>query len=408
MTRAPLYQRRVTEAEFTVQNTVKNIEASGDVLQPKEHGILRIAFQNIHGTTDLQGWEVPSEIEAMEELEIDIMGMAETNRPWSKHQRSLYNAYMQSKFRSSKSNFTAAPATDHRVKYQPGGNLLTVTGEATARIDGQGSDHLGRFCWYKLRGKRDEGVLVIVAYRVCQEKNNNPGPTTAFQQQYVAFTAAGIRNPNPRKLILEDIAKLIREERERGYRAILMMDANGDYQKGKDTGLSSFLTKTHLVDPYADRFGHTRTYLHGKSRLDYIFMDPALVKSITAIGYLATHDGAVSDHIMAYVDMDQHSLFAGLINRPPPPQSRDIRIEQEDKVQAFLRLLRGRFEDNNIEERVHALAKSFAEHKASSENIQSYTKLYGQFLEIVNGASKKLERRISAMPVPLLWQRQAL
>lgn len=233
MTSVPLYQRRLTEAKLTGRNTAKNIEATGDVLQSKEHGTLRIAFQNIHGTTDLQGWEVPSEIEAMEELEIDIMGMAETNRPWSKHQRSLHNAYMQKRFRASRSNFTAAPNADHWVKYQPGGNLLTVTGEATACIDGQGSYNLGRFCWYKLRGKRDEGVLIIVAYRVCQKKSNCPGPTTAFQQQYVSFTDAGIRNPNPRKLILEDIAKLMKEERERGYRSILMIDANGDYQQGK-------------------------------------------------------------------------------------------------------------------------------------------------------------------------------
>ena len=105
------------------------------------------------------------------------------------------------------------------------------------------------------------------------------------------------------------------------YRPILMIDANGDYQQGKDKGLQSFLDKSHLVDPYADRFGHTRTYLHGKLRLDYIFMDPALVQSITAIGYLGTHEGANSDHIMAYVDMDQRSLFAGLINRPPPLRS---------------------------------------------------------------------------------------
>ena len=150
MTRLPLYQRRLTEAKFTGSSIIENIEASGDDLQPKENGVLRFAFQNIHGTTDLQGWEVPSEIEAIEEFEIDIMGMAETNRPWSTHQRSLFNAYMQNRFRSSRTNFTAAPSTDHRVKYQPGGNLLTINGEVTARIDGQGTDDLGRFCWYKL------------------------------------------------------------------------------------------------------------------------------------------------------------------------------------------------------------------------------------------------------------------
>jgi len=35
MTRLPLYQRKINEAEFTGQNTVKNIEASGDELASK-------------------------------------------------------------------------------------------------------------------------------------------------------------------------------------------------------------------------------------------------------------------------------------------------------------------------------------------------------------------------------------
>lgn len=122
-------------------------------------------------------------------------------------------------------------------------------------------------------------------------------------------------------------------------------------------------------------------------------MDPALVQSITAIGYLGTHEGAISDHIMAYVDMDQKEMFAGLINKPPPLQSREIQIEQEDKVQAFLRVLRNRLDDNTIAERTYALALSFAEHKASDENIRSYNKLYGQFLEIVNGTSKEIGRK---------------
>jgi hypothetical protein len=42
---------------------------------------------------------------------------------------------------------------------------------------------------------------------------------------------------------------------------------------------------------------------------------------------------------MAYVDMEQKTMFAGLINRPPPAHSRDILIEQEDKVQDFLQAL---------------------------------------------------------------------
>ena len=388
MTRVPLYQRRINEAKFTGQNTIKNIEASGDVLASKDERTLRIAFQNVHGASDFRGWEAPSEIEAMEELEIDIMGMAETNRPWLKQQRALYDAHMMKSFKTSRTIYAAAPAQDHQVRYQPGGNLLTVNGEVTARIDGRGSDTLGRFCYYTFAGKRDEGVIVIVGYRVCQEVGNTTGPYTAFNQQYIALRDAGQSEPNPRKQILTDLEKLIAESRAMGYRPILLIDANGDYQKGKDKDLEKFIDDAQLTDPYADRFGHTRTFIRGSSRIDYIFMDRALVPSIKSIGYLGTHEGATSDHIMAYVDMDQQQMFAGILNKPPPATARDILVEQEDKVQKFLRHALAQFETHKIAERVFRLAADFAKDGATTENEQKYNKLYGEFLELVTSSTK--------------------
>jgi hypothetical protein len=183
MTRTPRFQPKITSTSFTGKNTGINIEASGDAFEAKQDGIIRIAFQNIHGTSDLRGLAVPSEVEAMDELEVDIMGMAETNKPWTNQQKSLYDTYLNKRFRAARTLYTAAPPQNHSIKYQPpGGNLLTATGEVTARIDGRGTDTMGRFCWYTFAGKRDEGIIVIVAYRVCQEKTNGPGPLTVFQQ----------------------------------------------------------------------------------------------------------------------------------------------------------------------------------------------------------------------------------
>lgn len=398
MTRRPLYQRRINEAEFTGQSIVTNIEASGDALTSKDENTLRIAFQNVHGASDFRGWEAPSEIEAMEDLEVDIMGMAETNRPWSKQQKALYDAHMMKWFRTSRTIYTAAPAQDHQVRYQPGGNLLTVNGEITARIDGRGSDTLGRFCHYTFAGKRDEGVIVIVAYRVCQEVGSATGPYTAFNQQYLALREAGQREPNPRRQIFDDLGRLITEHRARGYRPILLIDANGDYQKGKDKDLLKFMDDSQLTDPYADRFGHTRTFIRGSSRIDYIFMDRALIPSLKSIGYLGTHDGATSDHVMAYADFDHQQMFAGIINKPPPAIAREIRIEQEDKVQNFLRHVLAQFETHKMAERVFQLAADFAGHGSTTINEQKYNKLYGEFLELVKSSTKAVGKKKFGYP----------
>lgn len=132
---------------------------------------------------------------------------------------------------------------------------------------------MGRFGWYALRGKRDEGVLVIVAYRVCHKASDNPGPFTAYQQQHTLMRAAGMANPNPRKQILSDMMALIKLKQTEGLRPIVMMDPNGDYIAGKDNELLEFIQDCGLLcDPFYDKFGFAPpTYIHCTKRLDYIY-----------------------------------------------------------------------------------------------------------------------------------------
>lgn len=50
-------------------------------------------------------------------------------------------------------------------------------------------------------------------------------------------------------------------------------------------------------------------------------------------------------------------------------------------------------ESHNIATRVFRLADSFARHKATDANITMYTTLYGQFIELVKGAAKRIGRQ---------------
>jgi len=258
-----LHQTRI-DLEYTPQ-CFPNLTPKGDAfLRDKGDGILRIAFQNIHGATTRSGLSVPPEIDVLQEWNVDIMGMSETNCPWTASQKSTYDYMMNQCFRSSRTIYTSTPAPDHTFSYLPGGNLLTINGRTTGRITSQGSDPLGRFCWYTLRGRRDEGILVMVAYRVCHEASHNPGAFTAYQQQYTGLRSNGYTNPNPRRQILEDMVNIINTQRKLGSRPILLMDANGDYITGKDSDLASFLDQAGLSDPFYDRFRITpATYIYG-------------------------------------------------------------------------------------------------------------------------------------------------
>lgn len=164
----------------------------------------------------------------MSQWNISIMGMAETNRVWTAHQRFDHDFMMKSHFPSSRTLYASAPVHTHDQTYQPGGNLLSVTGRTTGRIHDYGTNKMGRFCWYALRGKRDEGVFIIVAYHVCHKASNNPGPFTAYQQQHTYLRTLGVANPNPRSQVLKDIATLISTKCLEGLRPIVMMTINAD------------------------------------------------------------------------------------------------------------------------------------------------------------------------------------
>ena len=123
---------------------------------------------------------------------------------------------------------------------------------------------------------------------------------------------AGQSNPNPRRQFFKDLLAVIGSQREKGYRPIIMLDANGDWNR-KDTDFRDFLRKSNLVDAFYEKFRESpRTYMYSKNRLDYILVDRALCSAITAIGYCGTHSGAHSDPVYAYMDMDEERLLGGL------------------------------------------------------------------------------------------------
>jgi hypothetical protein len=173
--------------------------------------------------------EIATEIDNMISIGTDIQGLSETNRPWTHTNKWKYNFMMEAVFQQSRTVYTLSP-TNRTNTFQPGGNLLPITRDNVGQINNIGKDIMGQFAWATMRGKQDEGLLIIVAYRVCQDHNSRAGAFTAYQQQYTALQAQGQQRPNPRQQILNDLEKLILTKQQEGYCPILMMDTNGDTQ----------------------------------------------------------------------------------------------------------------------------------------------------------------------------------
>lgn len=123
-------------------------------------------------------------------------------------------------------------------------------------------------------------------------------------------------------------------------------------------------------------------------------MDPTLFSLVDQIGYLRTHNGALSDHAVGYIDLNEQSLFTGVLNHPLPMHSWEILIKQEDKVQEFLLTLMPMIDAHTLDTQVFQLAQFFSTTGASTHNIVTYLTIYGQFLEFVNGTAKKVGKKI--------------
>ena len=174
------------------------------------------------------------------------------------------------------------------------------------------------------------------------------------------------------------------------------MDANGDYNapSNQDKALAHFLVDNNLIDLFHDKFKTSpRSYAYGTRRIDYIFTDPMCASAIQSVGYLGTHQGAFSDHCLAYIDMDERKLFQGIINRPVMHHSREITIAQEEKVQQFLELLTDQLMQLSVHTRTFRLADHFTIHGASDKNIQTYHTLYTEFLDLARACAKKAGRK---------------
>jgi hypothetical protein len=150
---------------------IAKIIPSGDELIEKEDGILRWALQNPNGIRLKDNVDVLPEVSAIERLQIDVAAFPESKLVAHGRTKEVLQTQLNVRIGSAYVRNAAAPRRiSSNSEYQPGGVLTAATGRVTGRILKSGTDPWGRFTWILFRGNRDEGILFISAYRVCQKK----------------------------------------------------------------------------------------------------------------------------------------------------------------------------------------------------------------------------------------------
>ena len=176
---------------------------------------------------------------------------------------------------------------------------------------------LGRWSGISIRGKNNNILSLVTAYRTCAGSRQTASLGSKFHRETEFFinqardagnNSCPKHNHIPaRQRFLIDMAEQIRALQEEGHAVLLMLDANAtitDDAKFQDMVEQCDLLDMHRADPA------TSTYIGASARrIDYIFGCNKVMAAMTRQGTLAYHEGPQSDHRALYVDLDAYRLL---------------------------------------------------------------------------------------------------
>eukprot|EP00956_Cyclotella_meneghiniana_P019743 scaffold34268_cov43-Cyclotella_meneghiniana.AAC.2 len=295
-----------TETEEYQNEILQEIETFGDQITTKLDGQVRIGFQNINGITKANELIGAEELEAMNEMNFDMIGMIETNVNWTHNARNYLHSAASLRFNNTARCVMSSGRASLNDIYLPGGTAMITQGNFSWRVIARGMDHLGSFTWMAIRGKKDIGVIVITAYRVCQRAGTiKSGPDTAFTRQCIQMREEGDKNPDPRNKIFENMNDILEEWMGKGFHPLVMIDSNSEITErnlnefNKRNGLHDIITSGRDTEA-------PPSYARGRKRIDFLLGNDHVQRAVINSGALGLYDGLkASDHTMQYVDLDE-------------------------------------------------------------------------------------------------------
>ncbi len=134
------------------------------------------------GTINPQNLDAQAITTELHQLGASVFAAQETNIHWDP--ATTYQIYQQCK--CSMPQFKLSTATSQEPAadwYKPGSTMLITLNPWTTWVIAQGSDHLlGRWTYQEFVGKHDKRVIVVSAYRVCNQKFDAASMTITAQQ----------------------------------------------------------------------------------------------------------------------------------------------------------------------------------------------------------------------------------
>jgi hypothetical protein len=162
----------------------------GDVPGPKNEDTVRIYFQNNNGIKSNIRWLSWCDAlkKSLDDLQVDILGCAETKIEWTNKDRQQATSYAKSQFGHAT---IATSNSDYSVgyKHQPGGTATLLTKKVSSRYHSRVNDPsgLGRWSGFKLHAKENKYIHILTAYCPCANNKHAAQPHSSNKLDYIAM-----------------------------------------------------------------------------------------------------------------------------------------------------------------------------------------------------------------------------
>ena len=307
----------------------------GSKICPLQKNEIRLWLQNINGFDISHNFQIFMEhFQYLKKYEISFFSIPESKlNPYSAYVSENIEEAMQRIYPASCSNLSNQ-FLNHEDLCQYGGIFSAIVKSLTHRVAGKGKDQLGRFNWIDFYGA-DNFLRIYTIYRVNPGNDSSSGDDTCWTHQRTALTLKNC-NIDPRKQVILDLVKQIKED-IRLHRSILICgDVNEDITK--NSGFNKAMLDLGLFNVVTQEIGNSieyRTHNRGKSIIDGIWASPNLQHSIIRCGAAPFNFAFQSDHRGLFLDINLQD-FLDVSNCPLlSPAYRRLKFTIPKRVQAY-------------------------------------------------------------------------
>ena len=370
----------------------------GDNTDDKDNTELRIISCNINGLSEVD--ELSQYIIGSLQLSSDIACFQEINIDTRQYEIVRKLKQVVAKMDDSKGDAIHMTSSRRIVQdgyRKRGGTMIRVSKKfAGSALDKQQDPH-GRWCSISIEGSEGRRLFIYSVYRVCYNTVENAGTQTTWFQEYSSLLEDGIKFPNPRQQILDDLETDIRMVASNPKHYIMVcMDANESTRtKGKNS-LQIFLRNSGLIDPMNHihpQLEEVPTHINGSRQIDYCFVSPNLLPYVTKGGILPLNYSMISDHRTIFIDIKYTHLLQGEWIDPIGPTPRTLRLKNINATTKYIRILKQYFQQHRIREKLVKIANGLE----STRNISLKEERMGMINRWAKQLDKLDELRITLM-----------